>query len=94
MLGRVKIGDKLRVQVRGAKAYFPVGGVGGEVTWSDPDAVAGTQVYTVRLQAEKDDHVVPAQRWPVRDVDIRVPVPHDKTAVEGEVVAVRMVRRA
>lgn len=92
MLGRVKIGDKVLVQVRGSQAYFPDSDVGGEVTWSDPDTVAGTQVYTVRVQPERDDSTVPAQRWPTRDIDLRVPETH-LVPVLGEVIAVRMVRR-
>ena len=93
MLGTVKVGDKLRVQIRGLKAYFPDGGVSGTIVWGDPDAVTLTQVCTARLDAENDKTKVPAQRWPVRDVDLRVPQVHAAKIVEAEVLQVRVVRR-
>jgi len=93
VLGRVKIGDKLRVQrVNDGQMYFPDRGVSASITASDLDTAPRSVVYTVRVPAETDRSTVPAQRWPVRDVDLRVPDPCNRP-VEGEVLGVRLVRR-
>lgn len=92
MLGSVKVGDKLRVQIKGTTVYFLDGGTRGEMTAHGAGTAPDLMTCTARVPAETDKTQVPAQRWPVRDVDLMAP--NGGGIVTAEVTAVRMVRRA